>query len=183
MTLRTAVLATATVSLIATTVAAETASPGEEERAKIINSAREIMQQARFCTLITVDGEGHPRARMMDPLRPGEGLNVWLATNPLTRKVGQINADPHVTLLYFDATDPSYVTILGTAEIVEDAAEKAKHWKDDWAAFYSDEHRGDDFVLIRVTPRRLEIVSESRGFSSDPETWLPAAIEFHAAQE
>jgi len=33
-------------------------------------------------------------------------------------------------------------------------------------------------VLIRFTPSRLEIVSESRGMIGDPKTWLPLSIEF-----
>lgn len=34
------------------------------------------------------------------------------------------------------------------------------------------------YLLIRMTPARLEIVSESRGMVGNPRTWLPLAIEF-----
>lgn len=34
------------------------------------------------------------------------------------------------------------------------------------------------WLLIRVTPLRLEIVSESRGMTGDPKTWLPLGITF-----
>ncbi len=176
---RAAALATATVFWISTTALGQTGVPGGNDRAKVIASAREIMEKARFCTLITVDGEGRPQARIVGPTAPDAEMNVWIATNVRTRKVGQIRADPRVTLLYFDASDPSYVTILGTAEIVEDATEKATRWQDEWAAFYPGGPGGETFSLIRVTPTRLEIVSESRGFSSHPKTWLPAGIEFH----
>ena len=179
MTRRTPALATAALIWVATTAPGQTAAPPEADRAKVIESAREIIDNARFCNFITLDRDrGHAQARIVAPSAPDADMVIWFATNSLTRKVGQIRADPRVTLTYFDSSDPSYVTILGTAEIVEDAAEKAKRWKDEWAAFYPNGPTGDDFTLVRVTPTRLEIVSESRGYSSDPKTWLPAAIEF-----
>lgn len=47
-----------------------------------------------------------------------------------------------------------------------------------WTGIYPSGARGADSVLIRVTPVRLEIVSESRGMVGDPKTWLSLAIEF-----
>jgi general stress protein 26 len=69
------------------------------------------------------------------------------------------------------------VTVIGNATLVRDAAEKAKRWKDEWAAFYKDRNKGDDYVLIRITPTRLEVVSEALGMRNDPETWRPVVLE------
>ena len=79
---------------------------------------------------------------------------------------------------YFHAASSSYVTVLGRAAPVTDAAEKARRWKASWAPFYPRDARGSDFMLIRVTPSRLEISSNSRGMTSDPKTWLPVVIDF-----
>lgn len=146
-------------------------------RARIMDAAREIMQRARYCSLVTVGRDGHPQARIVDPLAPEPDLTIWIATRPLTRKVDEIRSDPRVTLVYFDPSGPSYVTVLATAELVTDAAEKARRFKDDWGAFYKDRHRGDDFVLIRSRPTRLEVVSPERGIDNDPLTWRPTTIE------
>ena len=135
------------------------------------------MQNARHCALITIGDEGQPQARVVDPLLPDSELAVWIGTNPLTRKVGQIRRDARVTLFYFDPTGPGYVTLLGTAELVNSPREKARHWKDEWAPIYKGGRGGDDFLLIRVKPRRLEIVSYKAGFVGDPKTWLPIAID------
>lgn len=35
-----------------------------------------------------------------------------------------------------------------------------------------------DPVLIRLTPSRMEVVSEARGLAPDPKTWLPLAVTF-----
>ena len=49
----------------------------------LINAAREIMVDAGTCALITLDKEGRPRVRTMDPFLPENDLTVWLA---LTQK-------------------------------------------------------------------------------------------------
>ncbi len=148
------------------------------ERAKVAAAAREIMEKARYCALVTVGSDGHPQARVVDPFAPEPDMTVWIATNPVTRKVKQIRADRRVTLFYFDPSGPGYVTVLARAELVTDPAEKARHWKDEWAGFYADDNRGDDFILIRCKPTRLEIVSYGHGLLNDPNTWRPLMIEF-----
>jgi general stress protein 26 len=157
---------------------AQAPQPAPPERPVIVAAARELMGKARYCALVTVGQDGHPQARIVDPLAPEGDMTVWIATNPLTRKVDQIRKDARVTLLYFHSGGPGYVTLLGTAEVVSDAAEKAKRWKEDWTPFYKDKNRGDDYVLIRVKPRRLEIVSEAHGLRNDPKTWRPLTIAF-----
>ena len=67
----------------------------------------------------------------------------------------------------------------GDATLVDDPAEKARRWKPEWAGFYADENRGADYLLIRVVPRRLELVSYADGLVNDPKTWRPIHHEFH----
>ena len=153
-------------------------APVQHSRAEIITAARDVVDKAHFCTFVTIGEDGHPQARLVDPLAPDTGFTIWIATNPLTRKVGQIRRDPRVTLLCFETATSSYVTVLGRAALVADVAEKQAHWKSDWTRIYPTGPRGSDSVLIRMTPIRLEIVSESRGMVGEPKTWLPLAIEF-----
>jgi PPOX class probable F420-dependent enzyme len=147
------------------------------QRSEVIKAAREVIQKARYCALITIGDDGQPQARVVDPILPDSDLTIWIGTNPLTRKVEQIRKDPRVTLFYFDPAGPGYVTVLGTAELVNTAAEKSRHWKDEWASIYKGGRGGADFLLVRVRPRRLEVVSYKAGLTGDPKTWLPAAID------
>jgi general stress protein 26 len=166
-------------ALLAGPITAQTPqTPPPPSRAQILAGARDVMQRARYCTLVTIGEDGHPQARIVDPLGPDESFTTWVATNPLTRKVDQIRRDARVTLLCFDAASQSYVTILGRAAIVTDAAERARRWKADWAPFYPTGASGNDFLLIRVSPARLEVVSAERGLLGDPNTWRPLSIEF-----
>ncbi len=160
------------------TVVAQERPSAAPERAAVLQAAREVMEAARYCALITIGPDGHPQARTVDAFAPENDLTVWIGTNRVTRKVGEIRADPRVTLYYFDAGPMNYVTLLGTAEVIDDPAVKAKYWKEAWSSFYEDENRGSDYVLIRVRPVRLEIVSYTHNLINDPETWRPVTIVF-----
>ncbi len=157
-----------------------TCAPAQEVAAArdagLVPVAREIMAAAHFATLITVDSTGHPRARVMDPFPPEDDMTVWLATNPKSRKVQQLARDARVTLLYFDSRGLGYVSLMGTGRLVDDSTEKATRWKDGWERFYP--NRGEAYLLIEVTPTRLEVVSERHGLGGDPVTWAPDAVTF-----
>jgi len=148
------------------------------DRADVLKAAREIARKARWATFITIGAGGQPQARIVDALGPDEDFNVWVGTNPATRKVAEIAKNPRVTMTFFDPSLPAFVTLLGSASVVTDPAVKAQHWKDAWSPFYKNEHRGQDFALVKFVPRRLEIVSEVHGLTNAPGTWRPVSIEF-----
>jgi general stress protein 26 len=140
----------------------------------LIAAAREIMTTTRYCALITTDGRGRANARTMDAFSPDENMIVWFATNPLSRKVSEIRRHPQVTLYYFDRENQAYVSIQGTARLVNDAKEKARHWKDDWKVFYPD--RDKSYLLIEVRPVKLEVVNTKTGVVGTSSDWAPPSV-------
>lgn len=154
-------------------VAQDTAS-----RSRIVTAAKDVMQAARFATFVTIGDDGHPQARIVDPFVPDSDLTVWIATNPLTRKVSEIRRDPRVTLLYFNTTAQEFVTLQGTATLVTDSVEKANRWKPEWAPLYKEGPRGEGYLLVRIRPTQLEVVSARHGMMNDPRTWRPVIIRF-----
>ena len=132
------------------------------------------MTTARYAGLITLDASGRAQARTVDPFAPDSLMTVWFATNPKTRKVDEIRRDARVTLYYFDATSEGYVTLIGRARIVTDEAEKAKRFKPEWKGFYPD--RDSSYMLVEVTPERLEVVSVTDAIQGDAATWRPPAV-------
>src|SRR4051812_11747934 len=95
--------------------AEQTAATAPPARAAVIAAARDVIEKAHYCTLVTIGEDGQPQARIVDPLAPDAAFTIWIATNPLTRKVDQIRRDPRVTLLCFDAATSGYATVLGRA--------------------------------------------------------------------
>ena len=92
-----------TVCGIPTRATAQDPPRAAPERAAVIVAAMEVMQAARYCALITIGPDGRPQARTVDAFAPEDDLTVWIGTNRVTRKVAEIQANPQVTLYYFDA--------------------------------------------------------------------------------
>lgn len=173
-------MTTAKAILLALALAAPSQSVAQDtaSRSRVIAAAKDVMQAARFATFVTIGEDGHPQARIVDPFAPDSDLTVWIATNPLTRKVSEIRRDARVTLLYFNTAAQEFVTLQGTANLVSDSVEKAKRWKPEWAALFKDGPRGEGYLLVRIRPTQLEVVSSRHGMMNDPRTWRPVIIRF-----
>ena len=163
-------------SCATSTVMAQAAQPAAPTKATIVAAARDVMAAARYATLSTVATGGQPQSRIVDPLLPDKEMTVWIGTNSLTRKIGEIRANSQVSLLYFDSKSLEYVALLGTAYVVTDKAEKARHWKPEWAPFYKKGADGSDFALIRVKATRIEVVSPSHKLMNNTTNWRPVGV-------
>lgn len=161
--------------LLAPPLSSQTRPPAPPTATEVRAAALDVMKAARYCTLITVGDDGHPQARIVDPLVTSE-TSIWIATNPLTRKVKEINRNSRVTLMFFNTAANEYVTVSARATLVTDAATKAAHWKPEWAPFYKEQSRGSDFLLFEVKPFRLEVDSPRHNVRNDSETWRPAIV-------
>ena len=162
-----------TIIFLASLFACAEKQPVKKELKEI---AREVMIASKNCALITVDSFGVAQARAMDPFLPEEDFTIWMATNPKSKKVSDIANNPKVTLYYFDKNDPGYVTLQGTATLVNDTDKKEKFWKKEWKNFYKD--RETNYLLIKVTPSKLNVISEKHNILGDSITWKSPEIEF-----
>ena len=144
------------------------------EEQEIIRLSKDIIRNSYFGTFITIDSDGQPRARMMEPFEPTQDFIIWLATNPKSRKVKQIQANPNATLHYFDKKNLGYVSLMGQATLVNDPKIKATKWKKGWENFYPNKNK--DYLLIKFVPETLELISIPNKFTGDPTTWKPHSI-------
>ena len=139
--------------------------------------AKEVMVNAKNCTLITIDSVGVAHARAMDPFVPKEDFTVWMATNPKSLKVQQIKKNSNVTLYYFDAKSVSYVTLQGEAKIVNTQKEKEIYWKTAWENFYK--NRTTDYLLIKFTPMKVYVISEKYSILGESVTWKAPEVKLN----
>ena len=149
----------------------------DSTRVQHLTVAKEIMAAAGTCALITIDTKGQPRVRTMDPFLPDEDFTVWFGTNPKSRKVDEIKKNARVTLYYADPGKTGYVSIHGTAQLIDHPKEKEQHWKAEWEAFY--QNKKTDYLLIKVVPIWLEVMSTIHRVDGDEKTWQPPRVEFN----
>ena len=145
-----------------------------EYEKKVMDSARKIIDDCYYGTLITVDKTGQPKARVMEPFAPEDDFVIWLATNPRSRKTKELQNNPKATMHYFSKRLMAYVSLMGEATLVNDRAMKQKYWKPGWEKFYSNKDK--DYMLIKFVPRVLELINIPEGLTGDKETWKPEQV-------
>jgi general stress protein 26 len=156
-------------------LAQESGGP-EYSRDTLLAAARMVIDSTRYCTVVTLDEDGSPRIRPMDPFAPEPDMTIWLGTKRDSRKVADIRHNPTIALCYLMPNGMGYVSVYGKAELVDDPAAKEKWWKPEWAMFYPDKDK--NYLAIKVTPRKIEVVNYALGVAGDPRTWTPPTIEF-----
>ena len=123
----------------------------EELRNKII----EFSKTYEYANLITVDGSGFPKGRMMENLPFGEDLIFWFATGAQSDKVAEIKNNQKSSVFLYRPEDHSSISVQGTAEIVTDDAVRKEKWKEKWTAFWQEGPSDPAYTLIKVIPEQI----------------------------
>lgn len=150
-----------------------------ERREILLAAAREIIEGQTYCAIATVDQQGRPQVRTMNPFPPEDDWSVWMATNSRSHKVRDIHANANVCLYYANHERAlGSVRICGKVELVDDMNEKLKrervYWKDsftDWKYL----------LLIKVVPERIEVLNYARGLSNEGDDWATPTVEMTAS--
>ncbi len=150
-------------------------SPKEQN---ILQVAQQIIDRAYFGSLITIDVQGQPKARLMEPFAPNPNFVIYLATNPKSRKVKEIKANPIASLHYVDEPRTGYVSLYGKIYEVKNDRIKKAHWKKGWEHFY--QNKGDAYTLLKFVPDYLEVISIRDHLNGNPKTWHPAKVILNA---
>ncbi len=137
--------------------------------------ARATMESVDYCMLITVSESVGANARAMQPFQPEEDLTIWFAASPRSRKVREIGVDDRVTVTYENDAQGAYVTLLGRAQIVNDLALRKRYWRRRFVNFWPDGPEGEDYLLIKFVPHRVELMSTEHEIMPDALT-QPAVL-------
>jgi PPOX class probable F420-dependent enzyme len=125
---------------------------------------REFLEEPHYAVMATINRSGRPQLTVMwYALHPSEDLVLLNSSEPLL-KVKNLRRDARMALCVEDG--PRYVTLQGTAELVEDRAEQERD---------VNEHIAPRYVGRRLGGRRWEAIERS------PRIGIRMRIEgFHA---
>jgi len=146
-------------------------------RDTIIVAARDIISQTTYCGLVSIDSNGQPQVRTMNPFPVKDDLVIWFATSRESRKVGELRNNPKVAV-YFASHNSAigYVNISGKAEVIDDKELLVKMKRDYWEGIPNWQ---DIFVLIKIVPERLEVINYKHGLNNDPKTFKAPSVDFY----
>jgi general stress protein 26 len=139
-------------------------------------AAREIMKETTYCGFVTIDATGQPQMRTMNPFPANDEFITWFATSRSSRKVLEIKANPKVCVYFADHTSAKgYVSITGTAEVIDDKALLVKMKRGYWESIPDWQN---NFVLIKVMPVTMDVINYKHGLVNDPKTFRAPSVIF-----
>jgi general stress protein 26 len=113
----------------------------------------DLIDRAEALLLITAGAEGFPRVRpMILVLR--EGATLWFVTSAASRKVGEIRANPCVTVVALDRGGLSHASLSGRAEVVAEQETRARLWHEVWREEWPAGASDPDYLVVRVVAER-----------------------------
>jgi general stress protein 26 len=145
-------------------------------RDSLIVAASEIIRETTYCALVTVDSTGQPQVRTMNPFPANNELITWFATSRSSRKIREIKNNPKVCVYFANHNSAKgYVSITGTAEVIDDKDLLLKMKRDYWNGIPDWQKK---FVLIKIVPKTTEVINYKHGFNNDPNTFKAPSITF-----
>ena len=145
-------------------------------RDSIIVAAHEIINETAYCALATIDSTGQPHIRTMNPFPANNELITWFATSRTSRKVREIKNNPKVCVYYANhISAKGYVAITGTGEVIDDKELLIKMKREYWNGIPNWQNT---FVLIKITPKAMEVINYKHGLNNDPNTFKAPSITF-----
>lgn len=116
-----------------------------EGQAKVADLASDI----KFAMLTTVDAGGELVSRPMAHQEVEPDGDLWFFSSRDSRKVEHVLANPHVAVTLASAS--TWVSINGSAEVVEDDQKAKDLWSTDMEAWFPQGPDDPSIVLIKVT--------------------------------
>jgi len=118
--------------------------------------------------LTTRREDGKLVSRPMANQDRAEGADLWFVTEKESDKIREIRHDPNVNLAYYKDRTREWVSVAGTARIVEDRAKIRELYKPDWKIWFAEEGLpGDKRAGTADDPRMVLI-----GVRAEVATWM-----------
>lgn len=114
----------------------------------------ELASDIKFAMLTTVDADGELVSRPMAHQEVEADSDLWFFSSRDSRKVEHVKANPHVAVTL--ASSSSWVSINGSAAVVDDVEKAQELWSADMEAWFPQGPEDPSIVLIKVTGETAE---------------------------
>ncbi|RYY79420.1 MAG: general stress protein [Moraxellaceae bacterium] len=115
-----------------------------------ITKIAELTRGIKFAMVTFVNHEGHLHAAPMTTQDEDFNGTVWFIGSKDSDLVRSIPGNAQVNLGYSDTAGHNYVSINGTAELVNDKAKLDELWSDGYNAFFEQGKEDPKIQLIKV---------------------------------
>ena len=132
--------------------------PPQLEAAELVRRSQEVIRNAKFPQLATIDGD-QPRLRPVSPVRV-DGFTIFVANLRSYHKTAEIARNPKVELCYLDERHDQ-IRITGIAEVLTDRAILEAIWEENpLLRKYLGTIDNPQLVIYRIRPTRVRYMQE-----------------------
>lgn len=114
------------------------------------NKIGELIADVRICMMVTACEDGTFDARPMATQKKEFDGTVWFLTPHESHKVGELEQDSHVTLVYSDPKNENYVTVKGRATVSRDKEKIHELWNPMYKAWFPEGEDDPRIAVLRV---------------------------------
>ena len=103
----------------------------------------------------SVDADGFPNMKAMLPPRKREGIQAfYFTTNTSSMRVKQYREDPKACIYFYDKRFFQGVLLIGTMQVLEDAASKEMIWREGDDLYYKEGVTDPDYCVLKFTAKK-----------------------------
>lgn len=111
---------------------------------------RELIGDMKFCMLTTVEPDGSLHSRPMAVQQTEFDGDLWFFTGKSTEKVQELAREQRVNVSFSDPKENTYVSVSGTARMVQDAAKAKELWNPFYRTWFPKGLDDPDLTLLKV---------------------------------
>jgi general stress protein 26 len=120
----------------------------------------DLVRDLDVAMLTTRRADGLLVSRPMANQARSDGADLWFVTSRESPKLVEIGDDPNVNLAYYKDRTREWISVAGTARIVDDRAKIRELYRPDWRAWFGD--AGDERDGTPDDPRMVLIAVDIR---------------------
>ncbi|MBS1795145.1 MAG: pyridoxamine 5'-phosphate oxidase family protein [Acidobacteria bacterium] len=119
-------------------------------RKETLEKLNELIKDIEIAMLTTISG-GKLHSRPMATQEAEFDGDLWFFTSKQTHKAGEIAKDNRVNVSYSEPEDNRFVSMSGTAELVDDREKIEELWSPVYEAWFPKGLEDPNIVLLKVT--------------------------------
>lgn len=125
-------------------------------RGKIVRDTEKtignIIDKQSICHISSVDNDGFPNTKAMLKPRKRDGIRyLYFTTNTSSKRVSQFRENPKACVYFTDKRFFRGVMLVGTVEVLEDAAHKEMIWQEGDTTYYYGGVTDPDYCVLKFT--------------------------------
>jgi general stress protein 26 len=141
---------------------------------------RDLIQDIKMVMLSTLAEDGTIHSRPMATQEMDEDGYLWFFTSADSGKIASIENQPQINLAYADPGKGSYISVVGTSEVVKDRAKAKELWTPMLKVWFPKGLEDPDLILLKISTNSAEYWDAPQGKMLQLFGMTKAALEFES---